>query len=423
MKVLWVCNIMMPTIAEQLSKPATSGGGWLTGLSNDLQKNKDIELTVCFPGYGKDGYVRGKYGNISYCSFPKKITNPTIYEKEVENELKKIIDEFKPDIVHIWGTEFPHSLAMMNVCESEKTVISIQGLCSVIAKHYMAFLPNKIQKSYTIRDFIKRDNLKQQQKKFIKRGNFEIEALRKCKNVIGRTSWDKASVNKINETARYYFANETLRDSFYINEWNIDRCEKHSIFLSQGNYPVKGLHLMLEAMPGILRIYPDAHLYIAGEDITKFYGIKDKFRISTYGKYLLKLINKYDLNKNVTFTGILNEKEMCDRMLKSNVFVCPSSIENSPNSLGEAMLLGIPSVASYVGGIPDMLKHNEEGFLYQCDATYMLEEYVCRIFHERDIALNFSKKSKYRANSTHNKEINSNRIMEIYKDIYNKEVT
>ena len=120
---------------------------------------------------------------------------------------------------------------------------------------------------------------------------------------------------------------------------------------------------------------------------------------------------------NIHFTGILDEQEMCDRYLKSSVFVCPSSVENSPNSLGEAMLLGVPCVASCVGGIPDMLTHGKEGFMYQANAPHMLAHYVCRIFESDDLALSFSERARERALRTHNVEMNTRRLIEIYGEI------
>ena len=59
-----------------------------------------------------------------------------------------------------------------------------------------------------------------------------------------------------------------------------------------------------------------------------------------------------ELEDKVSFLGPLNAEQMKAEYLRSNVFLCPSSIENSPNSLGEAQMLGVPCVASYVGGIP-----------------------------------------------------------------------
>ena len=79
------------------------------------------------------------------------------------------------------------------------------------------------------------------------------------------------------------------------------------------------------------------------------------------------------------FLGSLSESEMCKRYLKSNVFVCPSAIENSPNSLGEAQALGMPYLTAYVGGAPDMVGQNVET-LYRFEEIEMLAQKVCDVF-------------------------------------------
>ena len=94
-----------------------------------------------------------------------------------------------------------------------------------------------------------------------------------------------------------------------------------------------------------------------------------------------------------------------------------SSIENSPNSVGEAMLLGVPTVTSDVGGVKNMLEHNKEGFIYQADAPYMLAYYVCRIFDEAQMVSEFSKNAKKHAQITHNREANLETMLNIYKEI------
>lgn len=421
MKILWVVNIPLPEASLLMNEKPSPFGGWLVNASKAIAEKENIELFIAFPKNGVNTYIKLNGQNITYYAF--KTVNDNNKKLIQDNHiLRKIVKEVKPDIVHIHGTEFAHALSMVNVCRKEKieTIISIQGLVSVIEKHMYANLPFKVVYGFTFRNLLRKDNVVGLKKLFAKRGKNEIEALKKTKHIIGRTTWDKACTSQINPIANYYFCNETLREEFYKHQWDIDKCEKYSLFVSQGQYPIKGLHYVLEAMPIILKRFPYAKLYVAGKNVIKSDTIKDKLLMTYYGKYIRKIIKKLNLEKNVIFTGPLDEKQMCERYLKSHVFVCPSSIENSPNSLAEAMILGVPCVASYVGGIPDMLKHEEEGFLYQADAPYMLAHYVCEIFENKDLALKFSKAAREHALRTHDIENNTARLIEIYKNILTK---
>jgi glycosyltransferase involved in cell wall biosynthesis len=418
MKILWVTNIMLPEASKIMNEESVPFGGWLVNASKSLSQIENINLSVAFPKKGIKKVNTFSGEKIKYFCFPSFRNNDKNEINENQN-LSEILDILKPDLVHIFGTEYAHTLAMVNVCKSKniQTIISIQGIVSIYAKHYMANIPQYVQKRYTIRDILKQDNIIQQNKKFISRGKFEIEAIKKVNHVIGRTTWDKACTKQINPNIQYHFCNETLREEFYKHSWDINDCEKYSIMISQGSYPIKGLHYMIEAMPLILEKFPNAMLYIGGHDITKSNTFKEKLKISSYGKYIKELIRKNNLQNNVKFTGVLDEREMCERFLKSHVFVCPSSIENSPNSLGEAMILGVPCVASDVGGIADMLKHNEEGYVYQTDAPYMLAHYVSEIFANDELAIKFSWKAREHAQNTHDSESNTKMLVGIYNSL------
>lgn len=416
MRILWLINIALPEASVLFNEKLSPYGGWLVGASSLLSADDDIDFSIAFPKSELSDVRQLRGERINYYAFPP------LHKKDIEFNrpnayLKKILEKAKPDIIHILGTEYPHTLAMVNTCDVSKVVISIQGLCSIIAKHYLSGIPSNVQRRFTFRDLIKQDSLLQQQSKFLKRGSLEIEAIQKVQHVIGRTTWDRACTYKINPDAIYHHCNETLRHEFYKHEWDIQKCEKHSIFVSQGSYPIKGLHYMLEAMPLILKNFPDAQLYVGGTNITKSDTFKDRLKLSSYGKYIKDLIKRYNLENNVIFTGLLDEKQMCKRYLRSHVFVCPSSIENSPNSLGEAMILGVPCVASDVGGVSDMIQHREEGYIYQADAPYMLAYYVGEIFKNDEIAVQISEKARKHALKTHDPNENLSRLLEIYKEI------
>lgn len=425
-KILWVCNVPIPKIAADMNISVPNICGWLTGFANSIEKINNIKLHVAFPQLGIKEVKTGTAGKICYYAFsqPKLLgvlpVEDQVHEsKSMREHLRMIISEVSPDLLHIFGTEYPHSLvAAEEFNKPEKTVVNIQGLPSFCWMHFNNGIPYRELKRFALSN-IARGNLIQQAEKMKRRGMTEILTIKRTGHVIGRTDWDEACTEEINPNAQYHFCNESLRDSFYSGTWEYQNCEKHSIFMSQAATPIKGMHFMLRAMPEILKVYPDAHLYVAGNDLTKTDSLYEKLKISSFAKYIKRLISEYGLEDKVTFTGSLTEQEMKERFLKSNVFVSPSTIENSPNSLGEAMLLGVPCISSDVGGVKNLLKHEEEGYVYQTDAPYMLAYYVKKILGMEEKAVNLVDAARKHASKTHDRTMNLKRLLEIYEEVVN----
>ena len=82
------------------------------------------------------------------------------------------------------------------------------------------------------------------------------EAIELAGNITGRTASGQAVTTAWNPKAHYYTMNETLRASFYEGQWQPEHCEPYSIFVSQADYPLKGLHYLLQALPQIRRNIP-----------------------------------------------------------------------------------------------------------------------------------------------------------------------
>ncbi len=239
-------------------------------------------------------------------------------------------------------------------------------------------------------------------------------------NLTGRTAFDKLETSKINPDAKYFSMNETMRPCFYMGKWTEKKIVEHSIFLSQGDYPLKGFHFVLSAMPDILEKYPDAHLYVAGNNIIGKGESKYPYflRASSYGKYIKNLISKNKLKKKVTMLGMLSDQQMKEQLLNCNVFICPSVVENSPNSLAEAMLLGVPIAASRTGGIPDMMTESKDGLLFESGNPSDIARTVKQLWDEPVIAAVYGDNASVHARITHNPDTNYRRLMEIYKTIY-----
>ena len=416
MKILWITNILFPEAAEKLTGKGElrSSGGWMLASADMLVQQDGVKLYVATvsPLVRKLEVIEGK--QITYYVLPYGNGNLK-YNKEYEPYWKLIKEQVNPDVVHIHGTELTHGFAFIRACGNERVVVSVQGLKSGIAPYYCAGLSAKeIWGNLTFHDIIK-GSIYREQREFYRTGELEKEMLRSVNHIIGRTSWDKAHIWSINSKVNYYVCNETLRTEFYDGtQWSYDKCVPHTIFLSQGGYPLKGLHQVLKAMPLILRHYPDTHLRIAGIDITKSKGLYGMIHFTGYGKIIKRLIKSLDLVDKVTFLGPLNAEQMKAEFLRANVFVCPSSIENSPNSLGEAQILGVPSIASYVGGIPDFMQGCEQ-YMYRYEELKMLAEKVCCIFSQSSLCINelIVNLAKKRHDTNHNIET----LLSIYKKL------
>ena len=97
--------------------------------------------------------------------------------------------------------------------------------------------------------------------KYRARGAAEARTLGLTRYVIGRTTGDRAVSTQLNPEARYFSVPETLRAAFYSNEWTLGACQPHSVLVSQGHYPIKGLHFVLRALPSIVDRHPDTQLF------------------------------------------------------------------------------------------------------------------------------------------------------------------
>lgn len=380
MKVLWIVNSLFPEAQRLLTgkSNARGGGGWLYSMAQGIVDTGGIELSVATSSEEVNALTELKGEQIRYFIFPYF---PKNYKRYLPY-MRELKERVMPDVINIHGTELPYGLAFVESCGGDKVVVTIQGIISEIAKYYRAGLTRKeILCNITFRDCLRKSILGEQ-KEFIERGEKEINLLRRVNHVIGRTDFDHAHVMAINEKISYYSCGEILRPVFYSGKWTLERCERHSLFVSQAQYPVKGVHILFKALPMLLRKYPDLRLYIAGEDITSVHGLSQKMRRHGYSKILTHYIEQYHIKNYITFTGPLSAEEMKDRLLKTNVFVCPSSIENSSNSLCEAQILGVPSIASYVGGLPTLADRLSNSLLYRYDDCEMLAFYIDKLFRE-----------------------------------------
>ena len=176
---------------------------------------------------------------------------------------------------------------------------------------------------------------------------------------------------------------------------------------------------MLEALAIVRQQYPDTEIAVTGRSFLAG-DIKSLARQNGYEKYLRHLVKRNRLDGAVHFLGHLSAQDMKQAYLEANVFVLCSTMENSPNALGEAMLLGLPCVAAEVGGVSSLIG-SQEGILCAPVNPAAMAEGICRVFSMEDQAEAMGAAARNRARKTHDPEKNMKDLMDIYRLLSGKE--
>lgn len=412
---------MPAQMSEAMDLPKQPLGGWVGALLNSVSKVSDYRLNVCVPMTSK-AVQHYSLNNVTYWVCPTRKTYRGKADALVIKGMQEIVRKCEPDILHVFGTESFSALAVIRAFDSfERTIIHIQGLPTYISIAYESQLPTHVRYGCTVRDILCMDSICRQKSKLMRRACYEHESFRLAAYAAGRTEWDKACTKLLSPNIHYCYCGEPIRDTFYSQKWSLNDCERHSVFMSKGTSPIKGLHIAIKALVLLKEKYPDVVLYVAGEDIFKRNGVFQKQRNPYFWNYLHKLVKRYKLERHVYFTGWLNETMQCERMRKSHVIINPASIENSANSIGEATLLGVPVVASDVGGTSSIIKHGETGFLFPFSEDYMLAHYISRIFDDDALAEDMSDKARTYAKERYDRISCCNELLTIYERMLTNE--
>ena len=418
MKIVWLCN-GMPLNEIVCGEYRISGGiSWISSSLESWYKRNEDKIYVLFPQCEARESLWCEIENVQFIGFYQDKKWPWERSEKVVELFNAILEEIQPDIIQIWGTEYAHSVDMVSAAGErykDHIVVHIQGLISVYARYYMADLPWQIRCGFTFRDFFRGDNIWMQQRKYALRGKNEIELLRKVNHVMGRTDWDNAHCLAINPTLNYYYCNETMRKEFGERAWSIGTIERYTIFITQGGYPIKGFHYFLEALKILVKKFPQLRVRVAGRCV--LLDEKARIRESSYNRYVRKYIVMNKLEQYIDFLGYQDAQGMVREFSRANVYVLPSAVENSPNSLAEAMLVGTPAVVADVGGVRSMMEHGKEGFIYPHNDPVLLAHYIERLFLDVKLSEEMASCERKRANSDYDVKKNMDYQLEIYKEL------
>ena len=416
MKILWIVNNIMPKLAEKTGLTASASGSWLIDLSNQLSQKKDVMLAIAAVG-GKQ-FAKYELDNITYYLLPGTGKDMLFYTKKYEKIWREVNNEFQPDIVHLYGTEYTHGLAFLRANPNVKAIVSVQGIISRIKDVMFDGLPKHFDFKYaTLKECIKMNGLYPRYCLYKRNSKYEQEILQRVKYASVVNSWDYAVAKNINHDLEFFPLEYNLRNSFYdAKKWDLNQVDRMQIFAAPGGDPIKGLHILLKAIAIVKRSYNNIKLVVPGINASRGEIVVD----SGYKKYLRKLIKKLDIKENVEFVGRLKEEQMVQSMQRSHMVVIPSAIEGTSLVLREAMYLGVPCIASFRGGMADFIADKEDGFLYDFSEYSYLALRIQTLLENDEIAKQFSQRGAMKAAVAHNRERNVENNLQMYKKIFSE---
>jgi len=416
MKVLWFSNT--PSLARKIifNEESNATGNWIESLETKLREEDSLRLGIVF--YGKvDRKLKSlKNGNVEYFIIPNKFNTPfkkfisNIFGQiEYENDIKiykEIINNFKPDLIHIWGLESPY-ISILHKKNTIPIIVHLQGILAPYSyKYYPTFSKGEINRALGFKEKLKGVSYFSDKLRFNKKLLREFKSLSCIEYYFGRTDWDRRCVKILSPSARYYHCDEIMRKDFYDFIWKKTRENILRFFTTISESPFKGIDTIFQVADLIRKKYPNLEFTwdIAGLN-------KDSLSVR------VMKARGYDTFNNFNYLGNLNSKVLIENMLKADVFIYLSRIENGCNAVQEAMLLGLPIISTYAGGISTTLIDKETGILVQEGEPVSISGAIIELIENHDLAITLGKNARHLAIVRHDPNKIAETVIKTYAEL------
>lgn len=395
MKIAWLCPYPAPELGGLLEwnacRPANHPCSWIINLQRELVKLPEVELhlftlnpgvkrTQCVEQGGAFIHVIKNGAPFLHKGWPSYMPLDVLsgFAQDIcllKRELKKI----KPDVVHAHGTENAYALA--SAAMKYPFMISMQGIIAEINKVNPTFRFRRVEK-------------------------LERKALKKTKYASCRTAFDTGFVRSVNPAAHIFQIHEAMNPVFFKQQWT--GCSRKRILFVGSMGKHKGLDYLLQAVKALLAEDSEVEFCVVGGTPSQIEAYRQRCR-------------ELGIEQRVEFAGFLNSEAIVPHHLSSRVFVIPSTNENSPNTLAEAMVSGMPCVASAVGGIPSMVDDEKTGLLFKSGDVDGLVKRLKRVLYDDALCQKLGASAAEVARKRHKSETVAEETMKAYEFILRNE--
>ena len=373
------------------SKTHPHPASWIVNLATALAQREDVDLHVITAAAGisenqtvaKDGITFHVIRN----TFPFTLRGFPAYMRfdvltryaHLRRQVRQVLLKLQPDLIHVHGTEYGYGLAALET--NVPTIVSIQGIVNLLAR----LSPSVF---------------------FRFQAPIELDVIHTAKYFGSRTAWANSFIRNLNRTATIYDLPEAVDHVFF------KRAAEQSnpnILMVGTVVQRKGIEDALCAMSIVVAACPSAKLLVVGE------GEPD------YLEELKQRTKSAGIEANVAWLGHKTAKEVAALHAVSAILIHPTHLDNSPNSVAEAMASGLPVIASDVGGIPSMIEHGATGLLAAPRNHDQLAEAIIALLDDEAYRKRLAGRARHLAFERHLPSQVAEKTLSVYREIIARE--
>lgn len=356
LNIVWLCPYPLDVLTSsglRLTRPA--GGhacSWIINLASALAARPGVELhlVTCSAKVMRSQTVRYQGYTVHVIRDAIPFTDRSwagLMHADAwmqfwlrKRRLLSTIKAVSPDLVHGHGTEDAYALTAVH--SGTPAVVSIQGVIAEVNKSNPALRYRLVER-------------------------LERRTILRTQYAFCRTAFDTGFVQSVNPSARVFQIHEAMNPVFFKQRWA--GCARPRLLFVGSFEEHKGLNYLLQALALLSKEDPGVELCVVGGDATDIAAAR------CYCRAL-------GIEQRVEFAGFLPAEAIAERHLSCRAFVIPSTNDNSPNALAEAMVSGMPCVASAVGGIPSMIADEDTGLLFRAADVSQLAARLRLLLHD-----------------------------------------
>lgn len=408
MRVLWF-EVTVPSSYVNGGLPI---GGWQESLERVMRAIPEVELIIAFVSEEAtevkviDGvtyvpiFVKWSLRERLFCRYWDQ------YQKKMLPGALRIVEAYHPDLIHVFGTEWP--FGQIASFTEVPVVIHIQG--AIVPYNNAGYPPGYSFYDEMISHVFSPMKLFSISKTRRDRINWEDHERRTwnlVNNYMGRTNWDKALSAVMHPNRFYYHVDEALRVEFLNASQTWQDCQDRPLRLMSIGCTTfwKGPDMLLKVASILKQLNITFEWNVAGQMEPDVKMLVEKKCGTTFE------------DCHVTILGFVDADRLSALLCSSSMYVHTAYIENSPNSVCEAQCLGVPVVATYVGGVSSLITHNEDGFLVPANDPWQMAYAIITLSEDHERMKRYSENARTRALARHSDEHIRTQIMQCYHSL------